>query len=235
MNKKNIILLFLLTTLLSGCTQGLWLTNNFNAIKSDIDTVSIILPHVEYTIINGETRTTNNAYGMFISINVAAVLKEVIAEGNFISKSAINMCDTTIINDWLSQNFINSTKNYHHIVDSLRRSKNEERIFPLTPELQLLVDQVKSRHFIFVEGVAFGTTEDSKRFDLLQAETFKLFYDRPYIYDFQWSGLQLRILLIETKSKKVLWSNYNTNKDSKYNPLKNQGIKDLCTKLLKGK
>ena len=229
------MILFLLATLLSGCTQRLWLTNNFDAVKSDIDTVSIILPHVEYTIIDGESRTINNAFGMLTSINVAAVLKETINEGNFIAKTAIYMCDSTFINDWLSKHFVNSTKIYHRIVDSLQRSKNEERIFPLTPELQLLVDQVKSRHFIFVDGIAFGTTEDSKRFDLLQAETFKLFYDRPYIYDFQWSGLQLRIFMIETKSKKVIWSNYNTNKDSKYNPLRNQGIKDLCIKLLKEK
>ncbi len=92
---------------------------------------------------------------MLTSINVAAVLKEAINEGNFISKSAINMCDSKFINDWLSKHFVNSTKNYHRIIDSLQRSKNEERIFPLTPELQLLVDQVKSRHFIFIEGYCF--------------------------------------------------------------------------------
>ncbi len=86
-----------------------------------------------------------------------------------------------------------------------------------------------------VTGIAFGVSEGKKHFDLLQRESFRLFYDRPFVYDYQWYGLQMEIALVDAASNKVIWYNYNDERDSNYNPLEKERVKDLCLKLLKAK
>lgn len=235
MSLHKLIILLFLTFILSGCAHTLWIHKNFDAIKSRIDTISIVFPQVEYSVMNGKVKKTKFGYSMFISKNVADVLKDVINEGDFLPKSATITYDSTIINQSLPRYFSNPTMKYEQMRDSLQTSQGEERIFPLTPELQVLVDSVHTKYFIYVTGIAFGTTENLKRYDIVQEETFKLLYDRPFVYEYQWDGLQLLLCLVETKSKEVLWYNYNEAKHSKYNPLLKEDIKNLCLKLLNTK
>jgi hypothetical protein len=233
MNLLRSLTILCAAAVLSGCgTQTVWMKKNLDTMKPDIDSVSIIFPHVKYSEKSGEAKVTKVGYSVFVSRMIAEVLKEIIDEGNCVPKSATIMLDSTVIDQWLPQYFLNSIIKYKQICDSLQKSQNEHGTFTLTPELQLLVDNVTTKYFIFVSGIAFGTSEESKRYDMLQAETFKLFYDRPFIYDYQWSGLQLYIYIVETKSKEIVWHNYNDPRDTKYSPIKKEDVKDLCKKLM---
>ena len=86
--------------------------------------------------------------------------------------------------------------------------------------------------FIYIKGTANGTSEDAKRFDAIQLQTFKMFYGNNYAYNYQWDSLQLHIYLVERESGEILWYNYNKDDDTKYHPMQKEEIKNLLMKLL---
>jgi hypothetical protein len=95
-----------------------------------------------------------------------------------------------------------------------------------------LLGRIPTRYCIFVVGLAFGVTESAKNFDMQQRETFRLLYDRPYVYDYQWYGLQAQISIVDARTGEILWSNANAKTDSKYNPLDKEEVGILISKLL---
>jgi hypothetical protein len=233
MNFDKSTAILLSVVLLSGCTQNFSIKNNLDAIKPDIDTVSIIFPHVEYYEVGLEAKKTNLGYSTYVSRTVADILKEIVDSGNFMPKNATIIYDSTIIEHWMPRYYSNSLEKYRQICDSLKSSQDEKRTFPVSSELQLLIDKVSTKYFIFVGGTAFEASEDKKRYDFLQSQTFKLFYDRPFIYDYQWQGLQLHIFIVGKKSMKIFWYKYNEDEDTRYDPANEEDIYDLCLKLLK--
>jgi hypothetical protein len=231
LNSDKFFLLLAAFVLISGCSQTLWISRDFDSIKTGIDTIPIILPHISYYEKSGEVNKLLLGRTLFVSSNVAEILKETIDEGIFISKSTIILNDSMVTSQWLPRYFLSSIKKYAKIDDSIQASDNGGKTFPITPELKLLVDQVNTRYFIFINGTAFGTQEDSKQYDIQQAQTFELFYDSNFSYEYQWYGLQLHIYLVEKESNEIIWDNYNKSRDTNYDPLNNNDIKELCLKL----
>jgi hypothetical protein len=232
MNAGKIISFIAIVFLITGCSQTKCVNKESEGIKSGIDTVSILFPHVEYSEKSSEAKNIKTGYSVFVSRKVADVLKSIIDESRFIAKSVTVICDSTIIDQWLPCCFSTSVEKYKHLNDSLSSSKETARTFPVIPDIQLLIEKVSTKYFLFVNGTAFGTTEETKRYDMLQAQTFNLLYDHPFTYDYQWSGLQLHVYLVETSSKEILWNNQNDSRDTKFNPIKEEEIKDLCRKLI---
>jgi hypothetical protein len=218
---------------LSSCTRTLWVQKGFDSRKTDIDTVTIIFPQIEYSVKYGEVKRAITGYSLFVSRNVGEVLKELVDEGDFGPKSATLLDDSLIIDRWLDSYFSTSMEEFREMWDSTQRSRSGERILPLTPEIRSTVDEVKTRYFIFVTGLAYGTYEGTKQYDLAEAEFFRLFYGRPFIYDYQWEGLQVQIFLVDRESDEVVWYNQNKDTDSRYNPLEKKDIRNLCLKLMR--
>jgi hypothetical protein len=218
-----------------GCTQRSTLKQEFHTMKSGGDSITILFPHVEYSEKSGESKTAKTGYSVFVSRKVADVLKELIDKRHFISNSASVLLDSSIADGWFPRNYFNSVQQYKRICDSLMKSSAEKKYFPVASNLQELIDKVSTKYFVFVSGVVFGTTEETKRYDMVQAQTFKLFYDRPFVYDYQWSGLRLQIWVMEKASKEIVWYNYNDSRDTQYDPIRDREIEMLCEKLLEGK
>jgi hypothetical protein len=101
--------------------------------------------------------------------------------------------------------------------------------------LQSFVSKLHSRLFLCVAGSAFGTSEQTKQFDDEQRRAFKLFYDEPFDYGYQWSGLEIEIALVNATTHEVLWYNYNKRQESQYDPLNEKRVKDLCMQLLEAR
>jgi hypothetical protein len=226
------VFLFIAAFMVVGCSGTKWANKDYNAIKSGIDTVSIVFPHVEYYEKSGEAKIIKTGHSVFVSRKVADVLKEIIDNEHSIAKSAVLICDSMVIDQWMPTCFSNSIVSYKRICDSMLKSESGKKVFQITSDLQPLIDKVTTKYFLFVNGTAYGTTEETKRYDFNQAQTFKLLYDRPFIYDYQWSGLQLHVYLVDKETKELLWHNSNDSRDTKYDPIKEEEVKELCKKLV---
>ncbi|RPI05398.1 MAG: hypothetical protein EHM64_06665 [Ignavibacteriae bacterium] len=232
MNRSKLFTFIVLVVLIAGCSHAKWVSNDFERYQSGVDSVSILFPLVEYSEKSGEEKNVKIGHSVFISRKVAEVLKSIIDKDHFIAQSAVVISDSAIIDRWLPRFFSKSTQKAKQFNDSLLRAKETIGMFPVIPEMRLLTDKVTTKLFLFVNGTAFGTTEETKQNDIQQAQTFDLLYDHPFAYDYQWSGLQLHMYLVETKTMKLLWSHQNDYHDTKYDPIKEEEIKNLCRKLI---
>ena len=232
MNLNNLLLTILTIALFSGCSQRVWISEEFNTVTSDIDTLSIILPHVKYSEKIGETEKVRLGHCIFVSNNIANILMEIINEGKFIPKTIAVRNDSILLHNWIANYFLNSIEKYENLNKSDHLFQNGRNTFPITPELQLLIDEIDTRYLLFVYGNAFGTSKETKDFDISQVQIHAILYDQAFSYDYQWNGLQLQLYIIDKYSDKILWYNANSSKDDKYNPLRNEEIKILCENLL---
>ena len=235
MNLSKSFSVLIAAFLLSSCAQTAWVHKDFDSIKPNIDTVTILFPEIEFSEIDGDVKEIKPAYSVFVSNNVADVLKEIIDEGIFAPKYATILCDSFVVGRWIQNRYSNTRSQYNLLRESIRSSHNDKKTMRLTPEFRSIMDNVHTEYFILVTGLAFGTSENTKREDMMQAETFELLYDHAFSYNYQWNGLQLQIALINVKTMEILWYNRNSERDSKYNPAKKEEVKDLCVKLLNPK
>ena len=226
------VLTLIVIYLVSGCTETVWVQKDFAKITPTIDTISIIFPQIEYVEKNGEKLKAKSGHSYFVSKQVADILKELIDSGKFVSQSANIVFDSTVIIKWMRNNFADSKTVHKQMYDSLQALTGETRIIPAIPELQQLAEKVRTRYFVLVTGYSFGTTETTRRFDMLQQQTFELLYDHAFAYERDWFGLSLQIILVDARSNEVLWYNYNKEKESRYDTLDKEKVKDLCLGLL---
>ncbi len=199
-----------------------------------MDTLTIIFPRIEYSVKSGDVTTPKSSYSVFVSQAVADAMKKVIDGGVFFPKAAVILCDTALVSRWLSAGFSPRTGQRHPLWDSLQTSEDGRKLFPANGQFSEIAARLATRYFLSVSGVAFGTTEATKQFDLQQRSTFKVFYDRPLTYEYHWQGLSLELALVDGRSGEVLWYNANDPRESNYDPLDQEQVETLCASLLGG-
>ena len=222
-------------TMIYGCTGNLWIDKDVKKMQPQIDKVLILFPHIEYYVKDDDRKISNNMKGVVISKNISSVLKDIIEKGKFVAKAVVVENDTDFVNQWIAVNYLHSLKHYKKIDKLITISKVGKKIFPMTPELKLLLDKTDADYFIFINGTSFGTTDNSKSNDIIQARTFAILYNHSFAYEYQWDGLQLQIFLVEKKSNEIVWSNQSDSKRSKYNPFIKDEIRELCVSLFEQK
>jgi hypothetical protein len=194
--------------------------------------VAVIFPQIEYFERRGKVLRPHPEENFVVSHNVSEAIKEIIGQGNALLPSARLIEDSVIASRDTVDCLSRSMKKYNLIRDSLRASADEERSFTLIPELRSLGARTHTDYFVIVVGKAFETPEKSKQDDMLQLDSFSLFYDHPFEYAYQWCGLKIEIALVDARSTEVVWYNYNKEKDSNYSPFEKERVKDLCRKLM---
>jgi hypothetical protein len=207
---------------------------DFDFTELRMDTISIIFPQIEYSIRYAAEEKNKTGYSMFVSNNVSEALKEVVDDRKTFLQSAVVLADTLILQQWIRSYFSHSKDRFMQKWDSSSNAPDGNRKFPATPEMQLMISNINTRYFLFATGDAYGTSEEKKQFDALQAQTFELFYDHAFAYNYQWHGIQLNLFIVDAKSGEVIWYNHNRSSDTKYNPFDKKEIKNLCWKLLEG-
>jgi hypothetical protein len=232
MKLYKIIGILLAAYLLISCSRTALVRKSFDSALPNVDTLSILFPRVVYVEKNRNVERAKTGHSIYVSQNIAYVLKEIIDEGKFAAQSATILYDTLMIGQWAQAELPSSVTRFKEMRDSLQKGTSSGNIFSVFPEWRSLLDKSNSRYALCVDGIAYGTSEHSKQFDLLQRETFDRFYGRPYVYEYQWIGLQLRMFLVDAKSGEILWNNSNGASDSKYDPLRKEDVRDLCLKLL---
>ncbi len=232
MKGAGYFLTILAAVVFTGCGQSNWSSRDFELVKSTIDTVSILPPFIEYSIKSGEVKKVKAPHSRFVSGRVGEIFKSLIDSGQFISKSAVIVHDSVTEENWNPDEYLRSLVRYRQLSDSLVKVKNVKRSFPVSPELQIMVDRVSTRYFLFISGAAFGSTEASKLYDMVQSQSFKLFYDRPFIYESHWTGVELKLFLVDKATNEILWCNASDPRDTVYDPGKDTEIETLCKKLI---
>ena len=230
MKSKNVCPIILLTLLIAGCSQSLWIQDDFDSIKQNIDTVSVIFPQVNYYC-KGDENINKAGFSLEVSKKVNEVLKDIIGSGKFAGKSVKIFYDSFFVNNWLRNYKSGKLKSYKRLSSYFENSSNK-KIFSPESELKNSLSKIDSKYYLIVTGMAFQTDFANKNQDVQQRESFKLFFDSPMDYEFQWDGMQLEIALIAAGTNEVLWYNYNGYKDSRYNPRNKEDINNLCLKLL---
>jgi hypothetical protein len=231
MNIHKLIIVLFVTVLISGCSHTIWINKDYESIKPNIEKVSIIFPEIEFSEREGEAKEIRSPHSVYVSRNVAEAVKEIINEGNFASKNAAIFCDTLLVGKWIQNRFSDANNKYKQMQDAMKKSQGDKKILPPNEELQSLINKANDNYVIIITGLGYGTSEETKQHDMQQLETFDLMYDHAFPYNYQWSGLQLQIALVDAKSMEILWYNRNTEKNSKYNPFIKDEVKDLCLKL----
>lgn len=233
MKVKYLLLAILTIALFSGCSQKLWVSDDYNQVKADIDTLTVVMPHIEYSEKTGETEKLLPGYSVLLSDYVGNILVEMINEGKFIPNTVAVRGDSVLLQKWVPDYFLKSLEKYEKLNKADHLFINGKNSFPVTPELRFLINQIETRYFLFVYGEGFGASDETKEFDLLQVQTHAILYDQAFSYDYQWNGIKLQLYIIDKNSDKILWYSTNGRKNNGYNPLRDKEIRDLCENLLK--
>ncbi len=229
---KRIVFLFFLLILITACSQTAWTNNSFNEVKNEIDSVTIVFPQIKYFEIFGEKKYLQRGKSIYVANNIASILKELIESRKFITCKNIMYTDSLIIEKWLAKNFHPSLKDTLKNYDTLIVNDENKHILRFSNEMKDLTDGIKSKYIFYIKGIAFGTAENTKHGDMIQMQTFKLFYGNNYAYNFQWNGLKLEIFLLDLKTGEILWHNSNKDDDSKYESVNRNDSKRLLAKIL---
>lgn len=229
---KRVVLLILLSVIISSCSQTAWMNNSFNDIRNNIDSVTIIFPQIKYFEVLGEKRYLQRGKSIYVSSSIAAILKEIVENRKFIGCKNVLLTDSLTIEKWFAKNFPPSLTDTMKNYDTLKIIDKHKHVLKFSDEMKDFTDKIKTRYFIYVKGSAFGTAENTKHGDMIQMQTFKLFYGNNYSYNYQWNGLRLNIYLADLKTGEILWHNSNENDDSKYESIKRDESKRLMLKIL---
>jgi hypothetical protein len=198
----------------------------------EIDTISVLFPEVEYAEKDSKIEKSKTGYNVYISRNIADILKELIDGGNFLSKHVTILYEPSMSRQSLPEYYENAIIKFNQIRDSLELFRNKNRIFPINTALRKLLNKTNTRYFLYVTGLAFGTSEATKQYYMAQKQLFQQLYQNTLVHNYQWWGLQLQLVLLDAKSGRILWYNYNKENDSNYNPLNKDDIRRLCLELL---
>lgn len=198
----------------------------------EIDTVSVLFPEIEYAEKDSKIEKSKTGYNVLISRNVADILKELIDGGDFISKYSKILYDPSMSSQAVPSYYENAILKFNMVRDSLEAFRNEKKMFPINQSLRKLLNKTNTRYFLYVTGLAFGTSEATKQYYMAQKQMFQQLYQNTLVHNYQWWGLQLQLVLVDAGTGQILWYSYNKENNSNYNPLNKEDIRKLCLKLL---
>ena len=224
--KINTCLLFVI--LLTSCTNSVWVHRDFDNIKDNIETISVMPTQVEYYKGNAGSTEPEPEHNLEVSNNVHTALTEVLEEKGFIVKPTGLNDSILATNEDLAMSFTRSIKRFHIICDSVGKSETKKETYKMNPEVDVFADSADVDYLLFSRGIAYGTSEGGKVKDAVLTALFN-----PGRFT-QTEGLTLDLLLIDANIKEAIW--YNTNwPTTNYDPLSLKSVKNLCDKLLVNK
>jgi hypothetical protein len=222
-----------LSLLLASCGGSAWMSQDFNVGRVDSNKVSILPPQITGLERTGRGMLPDSTREPEMIKNVEQAAQDIINGGGFVGKSAIAIEDSTFRSPGMARFLEKLRAAYKGYCDSMHVSDNGATTpLPVLQELNYLSNRLRTRYVLFIRGTGYTTPESYKQHDLLQLDSFRLFFDHPLEYQYQWSGLMLDIALVDMKSATVLWYNRNRENESKYDPLSIDRVKDLCSKLM---
>ncbi len=221
--KISICLIFVI--LLTSCTSAVWVHRDFENMRDNVETISIMPPQIQYFQRKAGSTDPEPEHNLEVSNNVNTALKEVLEEKGFIVKPS-GLTDSILVNDEdLALCFVRSQKRFHVICDSVGKLEIKKETYKMDPEISIFADMAGADYLLFSRGLAFSTSGGGQVKDAVLSSLFNP--GKPL----QFEGLTLDLLLIDANISEAIW--YNTNwPDTRYDPFHSKNVKSLCNKIL---
>lgn len=220
--KISMCLLFVI--LLTSCTSAVWVHKDFNNMRDNVETISVMPTQVEYYERKAGSTEPEPEHNLEVSNNVHTALKEVLEEKGFIVRPS-GLPDSILADSQdLALCFIRSQKRFHIICDSVGKLGIKKETYKMDPEIDVFADMAGVDYLLFSRGLAYSTSEGGKVKDAVLSS---LLSPGKVL---QFEGVTLELLLIDANIAEAIW--YNTNwPDTRYDPFHLKSVKNLCDKL----
>jgi len=225
-NFKSIASL-LFVILLTSCTSSVWVHKDFETIKDNVETITIMPPQFEYfERLAGSTEPKPERIPEVVD-NVQTALNEVLTEGGFTVMPSVLTDILLKENQELALCLTRSQKKSSAICDSIGRLKIKKETYTMDPEIGVFADRANANYLLFNRGIAYGTSGGAKTKDVALAVLAGLLGGHGTVSSAQWEGLILEFLLVDATTTEAIW--YNGNKKMvELNPFDLEAVKRLC-------
>jgi hypothetical protein len=226
--KNCICLLFVI--LLTSCTNAVWVHRDFDNMRNNVETISIMPPQIQYYERKAGSTEPEPEHNLEVSNNLNTALKEVLEEKDFIVKPS-GLTDSILADSQdLALCFIRSQKRFHVICDSVGRLGTKKETYKMNPEISIFADIAGVNYLLFSRGLAFSTTEGGQIKDAiftgLKAGLFRTYSPAP-----QKEGLSMELLLVDANRAEAIWYN-GDSETTGLNPFELKPVKRHCKLLL---
>lgn len=223
--KKSILRLYCLAFIiyfLTGCTNKALTNKDFNTHKSEIASIAIMPPDIEYFERNPVVTRPNPEYITLVSENVVQAIKNGFTGGTIEIHTLSD--DQHNLNQDLSLSLQKVMQSYSQGCEAIRRDGDDKFGFVLDAEAKHLGNYANTNYLLLIHGKGFGRLTSEDQNDVVQAGMLGTAS--------QWDGLLLEIALVDASTAEMLWFNYNKEYQSQYQPLAIESVQELCDRLL---
>jgi hypothetical protein len=222
-NSLPLVLIFLLTS----CGRPVWVKEDFEAIRYNVKTISVMPPQTEcYERMAGGTEP-NPELNSKVSRRLKNALNKVLEEEGFVMKDA-NLSDSILIkNQDLALSFTRLQTRFDAICDSIGKLKIKKETYKTDPEIGMFADHTGADYLLFSRGKAYKSSEASKE---MEALSFIRFGTPMQLSE----GLILELALFDANTAEAIW--YNGNLEAAgLDPLRVLELMKHCKNLLNEK
>lgn len=207
---------------LISCAGNVHKQEDFNTIKTEITSIAIMPPDIQYFERNPVVIKPNPFYINDVSHNVVEAIQKGFANST-IEVYPIFDSGTELDVD-LTSSLRKVLHGYKSSCESFHNSGEKDIRMDIDPEIKQFVSPAKTNFLLFIHGKGYGKLSGEERSDVV--------YSGMLGTASQWDGLILDIALVDASTGDILWFNYNKEYQSQYQPLVLESVQELCDKLL---
>jgi PBP1b-binding outer membrane lipoprotein LpoB len=216
-------LLLMILFILIGCAGNAHKHQEFNTIKTEITSIAIMPPDIEYFERNPVVTRPNTFYIKDISHNIVEAIQNGFTD-NAIEVHPIFASGSELDQD-LTSSLIEVMQSYKESCESFHSSGGKILNMVLNPRAKQFAITAKTNFLLFVRGKGYGRLSGENRSDVV--------YSGMLGTASQWDGLMLDMALFDANIGEIIWFNYNKEYQSQYQPLVPESVQELCNLLLK--
>lgn len=217
------ILLFLSLFILISCAGNVHKHQDFNTIKTEITSIAIMPPDIEYFERNPVVTRPNTFFINDISHNIVEAIQKGFVN-NEIEVHPIFASGSELDQD-LTSSLIEVMQSYKTSCESFHNSGGKDLNLVLNPRAKQFAIPAKTNFLLFIRGKGYGRLSSETRSDVV--------YSGMLGTASQWDRLMLDIALFDANIGEIIWFNYNKEYQSQYQPLVAESVQELCDLLLK--
>lgn len=207
---------------LISCAGNVQKHQDFNTIKTEITSIAIMPPSIEYFERNPVVIRPNPFYINDVSHNVVEAIQKSFANSTIEVHPIFDSGTELDVN--VSSNLRKVLQSYKSSCESFHNNGEKDMRMVLDSEVKQFVSPAKTNFLLFIHGKGYGKLSGEDRNDVV--------YSGMLGTESQWDGLILDLALVDASSGEMLWFNYNKEYQSQYQPLVLESVQELCDKLL---
>lgn len=231
MKNYKVLLILLVASILLNCTSTRKLHEDWDKKRTDIKTVTILPPQMEFII---QTATLNEPKPEFndtLSFTVEAALTQLLRDYNFEVGDAVISDSILMADQELARDLTNTFKKFAEIASEIVKENPKYLDKKMNPEIGQFADRAAANYIFLIKGVGFGASGGAVAKDIAIGVVTAVLFGSVGVR--QYDGLILEIAIVDANTAEVIF--YNRNTESDYMPLEQKDCRKLLARLLKEK